>query len=219
MQARARLGLLPALLPAAPAPVAPARALDGLGQHACRAASRELLELPLLPQLAALCVRHAPGQDLNALLSLVDMLPQPELPDRPLCDAEAFVLERYARCMPVPELKYLSGSSLWLSSAGGGSAAARPAAPQLLEHLLLPPFLAAADIRSTAAEALAACMPVDMRGRECSKVLEDLAGGLTFMSLLAPEQVRVAFQCIFSNVFPIVLVQGFEECTAAVSCH
>lgn len=39
------------------------------------------------------------------------------------------------------------------------------------------------------------------------------------MSLLAPEQVRVAFQCIFSNVFPIVLVQGFEECTAAVSCH
>lgn len=141
MQARARLGLLPALLPAAPAPVAPARALDGLGQHACRAASRELLELPLLPQLAALCVRHAPGQDLHALLSLVNMLPQPELPDRPLCDAEAFVLERYARCMPVPELKYLSGSSLWLSSAGGGSAAARPAAPQLLEHLLLPPFL------------------------------------------------------------------------------
>jgi hypothetical protein len=198
MQARARLGFLPALLPAAPPAVTPTRALDKLEQLACHAASKELLELPLLPQLAALCVRHALGQDLNAALSLVDMLPEPELSDRPLCDAEAFVLERYARCMPVPELKYLSGSLLWFSSAGGGSAAARPAAPQLLEHLLLPPFLAAADIRSeTAAEALAACMPVDTPGQKSIEVLEDLAGGVTFMSLLAPEQVRMALQCIF----------------------
>ena len=190
MQARARLGLLPALLPAAPPAVTPARALDGLEQRACHAASNELLELPLLPQLAALCVRHAPGQDLHALLSRVDMLPEPELSDMPLCDAEAFILERYARCMPVPELKYLSGSSLWLTSAGGGSVAARPAAPQLLEHLLLPPFIAAANVRSdTASEALAACMPLDMPGQKSSKVLEDLAGGVTFMSLLAAEQV------------------------------
>lgn len=196
MQARARLGLLPALLPAAPPPVTPAPLLDVLGQHASHAESVRELEpplLPLLPQLAALNAEHVPGKCVEAALALVDKLPEPELSDLPPCDAEGFMLDRYARCMPVPKLEYLTASPLLLSLTGSGSAPAHRADPLLLEHLLLPPFATAADIRSdTAAAALAACMPVKMSDQDCSKVLEALAGGTTFMSLLAAEQVCVA---------------------------
>lgn len=141
---------------------------------------------------------------MQAALALVVKLPEPEPLPLQLCDVDKFMVEQFACRMAVPELHCEAGVSnlpgLDVSSSSSAPVVGIcPADTRLVEPMLLPPFTTIAEIRdSVAAEAFAACMPLDAPACDPKQALAELAGGVTFLDLLSADQVFLAPNAVLS---------------------
>ena len=187
-QARARLNLLPSLLPVTlPVAVSVTSAPDA---HAGCASHPQEFELPLLLHFpSAHTAEQAAGKLMAEALALAGKQPEPEAGPVQLCNVASFMQASYARCVPAPELaRHVSHACLL--SGGSVQPLVCSACPQFLEPMLLPPFVTAAEVRSSvAAEALAECMPLENPATNCGITLDQLTGHLSFLDLLAADQV------------------------------
>lgn len=201
-QAYARLGLVPSLLPVCLPAVTPAAAFSMPKQHLCCDMHSQELELPVLPPLPAYVAQHSPGHQVQAALALVVKLPKPEPIPLQLCDMDTFMAEHFACRMAVPELQHEAGVSYQPSLDVRSRSAAPvsgvcPADTCFIEPMLLPPFMTAAEVRnSVAAEAFAACMPLDAPASDPKQALAELAGGVTFDDPLSADQVLPAVHAV-----------------------
>ena len=210
--------LLPACLPAVP----PAAAFSMPKQHLCCDMHAPELELPVLPPLPAYFDQHSPGHQVQAALALVVKLPEPEPMPLQLCDVDTFMAERFACRMAAPELQYEVGVS-YLPSLDVRSSSAVPVAGVcpadscLIEPMLLPPFMTAAEVRdSVAAEAFAACLPLDAPASNTKQALAELAGGVTFHDLLSADQVLLA---VHAALFICPTSAGTNSMPSHINAH
>ena len=156
------------------------------------------LELPMLPPLPAYIAQNPLGRQMQAALALAVKLPDPEPEPLQLCDAETFMVERFAGRVETPEPQHeVGGSNLPNLDVSVHVAGVCPADKRLIKPMLLPPFTTITEIRnSVAAEAYAACMPIDAPACDPKQALADLAGGVTFLDLLSADQVPSALRAV-----------------------